>query len=360
MSVRVGVVGTGWWATRAHLPALAAHPDATITAIADPSDDNRGRAAERFGVERAYADVEAMLDAEALDAVVIATPHATHARLAKACLERRLHVLVEKPMTIDPRDAFALVDLARSVERELLVGYPWHYNRQAVVVRDALRKSEIGTIESAHVLFASTVRELYRGRPEPYRDLLGYPVNAPGAATYSDPAIAGGGQGQSQLTHASALLLWLTALRPVAVSAFTADFELAVDLVDAAAVRFEGGALGSLASTGAVLPGQEEILELRIFGTGGHIRWDVNEGRGSVHGPDGTSRGLPVLDASDRYPEAAPVGNLVGVALGREANGSPGEVGALTVALIDAMYRAARSGTQVDVAAAPTAAGRET
>jgi predicted dehydrogenase len=356
VTVRVGVVGTGWWATRAHLPALDAHPDASIAAIADPSDANRSRAARRFGVERAYAEARAMLDAEDLDAAVVATPHVTHASLTRACLERGLHVLVEKPMTIDARDAFELVALSRQVGRELIVGYPWHYSDQARAVRDALEAGAIGLVESINVLFASMARELYRGRPESYRDALGYPLNAPGDSTYSDRAIAGGGQAQTQLTHSTALLLWLTGLEPAEVSAFTADFELSVDLVDAVAVRFAGGAIGTLASTGAVLPGQDELLEVRLFGEEGHVRWDVIDGRASIH--EGASvRTLPVPAPADRYPEAGPVGNLVEVALGREPNGSPGEIGARTVALIDAMYAAARDGTRVRVSSAQRADG---
>ena len=249
------------------------------------------------------------------------------------------------------------MDLARTVGRELIVGYPWHYNPQALALRDAIAEGSIGPVESASVLFASTVRELYRGRPEPYRDVLGYPLNAPGESTYSDPAIAGGGQGQTQLTHSAALLLWLTGLVPESVAAVTADFELAVDLADAVAVRFEGGAVASLASTGNVLPGQEEILELRLFGPDGHVVWDVNEGRASIHGHGGAITELDPLELAGRYPEAAPVGNLVGVALGREANGSPGEIGARTVALIDAMYRSSRTGSRVDVANAAMTEG---
>ena len=58
MSARIGVIGCGWWATRAHLPALRANPDATIAGIADPDAENRERAAERFGVppNRVFAE----------------------------------------------------------------------------------------------------------------------------------------------------------------------------------------------------------------------------------------------------------------------------------------------------------------
>jgi predicted dehydrogenase len=349
VSVRVGVIGTGWWATRAHLPALAAHPDAVVVAAASPGEGNRRKAAERFGIPRTYPSAAAMLDAEELDAAVVCTPHDTHAPLARLCLERGLHVLIEKPMTIDPADAYGLVDLARSVRREILLSYPWHYNSQALELRAALAEGAVGPPELASVLFASIVRELYAGRPEPYRDVLGYPLNAPGANTYSDPSAAGGGQGQTQVTHAAALLFWITGLRPVQVAAVTAHFELAVDLADGVAIRFEGGAIGSLASTGSVLPGQGEILEYRIFGPEGHLLWDVNEGQASIHGRDGRVHRLPALAPDERYPEGAPARNLVGVALGREPNGSPAELGALTVSFVDAVYRSARTGRASDL-----------
>ena len=46
MSAKIGVIGCGWWATRAHLPALQANPDAVIAGIADPDTENRDRTAQ--------------------------------------------------------------------------------------------------------------------------------------------------------------------------------------------------------------------------------------------------------------------------------------------------------------------------
>lgn len=344
MIVRVGVIGCGWWSTRAHLPALAAHPHATISAVADPDAQRRDRAGERFGVRARYADAAAMVDAEDLDAAIVATPHASHAPLARLCLERGLHVLVEKPLTIDPLDAFDLVERAVAAGRELVVGYPYHYVPQLGEVRRRLAAGAIGRPELLVGLFASVVRELYRGRPEAYADVLGYPAHAPVTTTYSDPRLAGGGQGQTQVTHLAALLLWLTGLRPVAASAMTADAGLSVDLVDALSVRFEGGALGALASTGGVSPTHQEQLEVRVFGDAGHVTLDAMTGRASVATLDGRIEELPVTPEADRYPEHAPAANLVGVALGQEPNASPGSLGATVVALIDALYRSAASG----------------
>jgi predicted dehydrogenase len=349
MRARIGVIGCGWWATRAHLPALQANPDAVIAGIADPDEANRARAAERFGVaaESVFADAEEMLDRAALDAAIVAVPHHIHATLARSVLERGVHLLLEKPMTISPADARALAALAKARGVELIIGYPWHYNRQVLAVRDAIAEGRIGEIEYVSCQFASIVRELYRGNPEPYRDVLGYSVNPPGQRTYADPEIAGGGQGQTQVTHSAALLFLLTGLRPTSVAAMTERFELKVDLADAAVMRFDNGAIGSLGSTGSVIPGHDEMLEYRIFGSDGHVVFDVNEGVAIIHGLRGEVHRLPGLPAEERYPDWAPADNLVDIVLGRGANGSPAALGVVTVAFVDAMYRAAREGRTV-------------
>jgi predicted dehydrogenase len=353
MSARIGVIGCGWWATRAHLPALQANPDAEIAGIADPDPENRARAAERFGVpaDRVFADAEEMLASVGLDAAIVAVPHDLHAPLARTVLERGLHLLLEKPMTLRPADARALAALAEARGVELIIGYPWHYNRQVLAVRDAIADGRIGAIEYVSCQFASIVRELYRGNPEPYRDILGYSVNPPGLRTYADPEIAGGGQGQTQVTHSAALLFLLTGLEPVSVAAMTEPFELDVDLADAVVTRFDNGAIGSLGSTGSVLPGHDEILEYRIFGSRGHILFDVNAGDAVIHGLGGEVHRLPGLAAEERYPDWAPADNLVDVVLGRGANGSPASLGVLTVEFVDAIYRAARESRTVRLGA---------
>ena len=278
------------------------------------------------------------------------------ARSPPVLLEHGLPVLLEKPMTIDPADARALALLAPRAGVELIVGYPWHFSPQALELRDLLRGGAIGPIEHVSCLFASVVRELYRGNPEPYRDVLGYDLNAPGERTYADPAVSGGGQGQTQVTHAAALLLWVTGLVPERVAAMTASFELEVDLADAVALRFASGAVGTIASTGSVSASQPELLEYRLFGERGDVLWDVNEGRAELRHADGTRTELAVPEPADRYPESAPADNLVDVVLGRAANGSPAAIGVATVELVDAMYRSSAGGQAIDLGRGRTAA----
>lgn len=350
MKARIAVVGCGSWATEAHMPALVGNADAELAAVVDPSEDARRAAAERFGVTRAYVSHEELLaECPAPDGVIVATPHAYHFAAAKAALEAGAHVLVEKPLTILPEDARELVRLARKWRRELLVGYTFHYNRQAQELRDLIRGGAIGEIELATCIFASLVRAYYAGDTESYQPELRL-SRAPLGNTYSDPALAGGGQGQTQVTHSAALLLWLTGLEPRRVAAFMERRGLPVDLVDAAAVSFEGGAGGTLASTGDRPSGLDDFLHLHIAGTKGLAHYEVLEGRASVYLHDGRRIELDGPPPDEIYPHWGPSQNLVDLVLGRGENRAPGELGATVVALLDGMYRSASAdGAPVDV-----------
>jgi predicted dehydrogenase len=346
MSARVAVIGCGWWSTETHLPALSADERATVVALVDPDAARLAAAAARFGVEATYADVGEMLERTPLDAAVIAVPHSAHYPVAKTTLERRVHTLLEKPMTIEPAHARELIEIARAGACELLIGYPWHYNRQVLAIRELLARGELGPIEHVACLFASVARALYAGEPETLRTALGYTLTSPTAATYSDPALAGGGQGQTQVTHTAALLLWMTGLRLERLVAFVADRELEVDLVDAVALAFEGGALGTMSSTGSLIPEHEEVLEYRIFCRDGFVMFDVNAGTATIHTARGTEH-LPELPPAERYPSWEPVRNLVDIACGARTNGSPGEIGLASVEFVDAIYRSARAQSPV-------------
>src|SRR4051794_24371790 len=120
---RVGVIGTGWWATSYHLPTLAAHPHAELVGVADIDLGKAEEAARLHGVPYSFDDHRSLLEL-GLDGVVVATSHDAHYTLARDALEAGADVLVEKPMTIEPEDARELVRLARRLERRVGRGLP--------------------------------------------------------------------------------------------------------------------------------------------------------------------------------------------------------------------------------------------
>src|SRR5580698_4272094 len=107
--VRIGIIGAGWWATTAHIPAVKSHPDAELVAVQSRDQAKAEKIARDFGAKHACTNLEEILALRELDAVIVAsTPNVHHAQ-ARAALERRLHVLVEKPMTFTAGEARELV-----------------------------------------------------------------------------------------------------------------------------------------------------------------------------------------------------------------------------------------------------------
>lgn len=354
--VRIGVAGVGHWARTAHLPAIDAHPDAELVALADPDAANLETSRRRYGVGACFADPLDMLATCDLDALVIATPHLFHHEIAAAAIARGLHVLIEKPLVLEPADGRRLIEAARAAGVEIVVGYTWHYNRQVLRAREWIAAGRIGTVNYVQSFFGSSPVNLYEGHPEldEYAYGAGDGFDGPLPATYSDPRLAGGGQGQTQLTHSIALLLFLTGLEPERVAAFMENGSAAVDVVDALSLRFRGGALGVVGSTGTVVPTTHtDTLEYILHGSAGHIQFDVMDGALRLYGSEGVTE-EPVLPVADRYPMAEPARNLVELAMGRGSNGSPVSFGQRTVEVLDAAYRsAAQDGTAIDVKGEP-------
>ncbi len=355
--VRVGVAGVGHWARTAHLPAVTSHPGAELVAIADPDRSNLERSRVRYGVEASFDDPFEMLARCDLDAVIVATPHAYHYGIGMTAIERGCHVLIEKPLVLDPADGRRLIAAATARGVEIVVGYTWHYNRQVLRARDWIGGGRLGSIQYVQSFFGSSPINLYRGDPEAdvYAYGAGESFDGPLKTTYSEPRLAGGGQGQTQLTHSIALLLFMTALDPERVSAFMENHSTAVDVVDAVSVRFRGGALGVIGSTGAVMPvSHTDTLEYIIHGSEGHLHFDVMDGSLRLFARDGQVD-EPTLAPADRYPQSSPARNLIDVALGADANGSPAAIGQRTVEVLHAAYRSAElDGTAIDVEGSAT------
>ena len=135
-TLRVGVAGVGNIATIAQLPTLVARDDVELTAVvtrrADPQPLMR-----RWGFGRAYSTVDAMLEAETLDAVFILTPRSEHVEATRSALAAGVDVFCEKPLATRTEDALSLAQQADEGDRILMVGF----NRRFAPVYEAGREA---------------------------------------------------------------------------------------------------------------------------------------------------------------------------------------------------------------------------
>ncbi|MFJ2391494.1 Gfo/Idh/MocA family protein [Streptomyces sp. NPDC087843] len=123
--VRWGILATGGIAA-AFTADLVDMPDAEVVAVASRTDASAKAFAERFGIPRAYGDWASLAADEDVDVVYVATPHSAHRQAAGMCLEAGRHVLCEKALTLNAREAEELVALARRHDRFLMEAM-WMY-----------------------------------------------------------------------------------------------------------------------------------------------------------------------------------------------------------------------------------------
>jgi len=345
--IRCGVIGAGSWASTAHLPALAEHPQAEITAVQKRDEAGRAKLVETFAPGHAVATTSELLAIDELDAVIVSSTPNRHYEQTRAALERGLHVLVEKPMTFTAAEARELVELARARGVELLVSCPWHYTAHGLAARSLISSGKLGKVRLISVLMTNPVDRLIKGldtKPTHDAEFL----LDPQAGSYSDPAIAGGGQVYTQVSHAAAYLSFLTGTEPAEVYARFDNAGSHNDIYDSLIVQMDDGPQVTLASTGAT-PLQLRNYEVRIFGEQGVLLLELWRGTFEAQFFDGTSRQEPPVPQEAIYPLKAPATNLIDVALGKAPNQSPGTLGLSSMEIIEGACRSAESGRPVRV-----------
>ena len=134
--VRIGVIGAGAFALGVLLPALKAR--ARITAVATTTGLSARAAASRFGARLAATEVQEVLEADDVDAVVIATRHDSHAELTARALEAGKHVFVEKPLAIDAEGLARVEAAVASSPGVLMVGFNRRFAPLSTELRAAL------------------------------------------------------------------------------------------------------------------------------------------------------------------------------------------------------------------------------
>ncbi len=341
--VRVGIIGAGWWATFNHIPQLQSRDDVEVAAVCRLGRELLDKIQGQFNIPFATEDYHELL-AQDLDAVVVSTPHHMHHEHAGAALRRGMHVMCEKPMTLDPAQAWDLVLLAEAQDRVLLVPYGWNYKPFSQQAKRLMDEGAVGEVEYALCHMASPTKEFF-GAAESVEVMSQWePTLAEPEPSTWQVAENGGGYGHGQITHASSLLMWLTGLRAAAVSARVTAPGSPVDMYNAASVTFHNGAIGTV-SGAATLPANDKFqVDLRIFGTEGVLMIDMERERLVVRRHDKQHVEVEVESGTGAYDCDTPPHRFIEAIKGEAGNDSPGELGARAVELISAMFESSRGG----------------
>lgn len=145
--MRAGVIGVGFIGA-AHIEALRRLGFVDVVALADAQDAEKKAAA--LYVPKGYADYREMIDKENLDAVHICTPNSMHYEMAMYAMEKGVHVICEKPMTVTAEEAKKLKEYALANHIVTGVNFSLRFNPMVVQMKEMVKAGEVGRIYTVH------------------------------------------------------------------------------------------------------------------------------------------------------------------------------------------------------------------
>ena len=334
--IRVALVGCGRIAKN-HFKALGNFKDEIeVVAVCDPIPEAR-QPYEKLGVIEAFEDFHDMLQSIELDLVILCTPTGLHAKHAIAASKKGIHVVSEKPMATNIKDGIEMVKAAKAASKNLFVVKQNRTNPPLVLLKRAIDEGRFGAVKMVHI-------NVFWSRPQSYYD----------QAEWRGTWEMDGGAFMNQASHYVDLLGWLFE-KAHSVHAFTTRTrEIEAEDTGVVNIKLKNGALASMAvtmltfpknlegsitvlgETGSARIGGVAVNEIQVwdFETGydydSEIK-DVNYSTNSIYG-----FGHP------RYYK-----NVVDTILGKDMPHTDGESGLVSLELIEAIYRSAKTGKEV-------------
>lgn len=144
MTIRVGMIGTSWWADAMYLPALKNHPHGQVTAICGRNRDTAQKVADQWSIPKVYTDYNALIDSGDVQAIIISTPNDTHYPIAIRALEAGLHVLCEKPLGLTYAEAHHMAELAEAKGVKHLTPFTYSHMPTNRYIKDLIDGGYIG------------------------------------------------------------------------------------------------------------------------------------------------------------------------------------------------------------------------
>jgi UDP-N-acetyl-2-amino-2-deoxyglucuronate dehydrogenase len=333
MTFHIGLIGAGN-ITETHARAARAIPGVEISAIHGTNAENLARLCREYG-GTSYQDFEAFLRHRPMDLVIIGSPSGLHATQGISAARRNLHVLTEKPIEISTTRADALIEAAKQSKVRLGVIFQDRMKPHIRQLKNWLDQGLLGKL-----LFVDARVKWYRP-PEYY-------ANSRWRGTL---ALDGGGALINQGVHTVDLLLWLLG-DVVRVQARTATHLHKIEAEDTATaiLEFASGALGIFHATTAAYPGYPRRVE--ISGSEGtvileHDRIVAANLRSTPAAADSAAvdENLSASSAAvtDFRGHKAVIEDFLQAIQNKRAPACDGLEGRRSLALIEAIYRAART-----------------
>jgi predicted dehydrogenase len=307
MSLRGAISGFGEVAAQAHLAGWRTRPGVNIVAIHDPVSARRHHAINLIPNIRVYDNLELMLEGEALDFIDIASPPLFHAATARAALEAGAHVLVEKPLCLEPAEFDQLYALADRQSRLLMCVHNWRFAPAYRCSQELIAAGRLGDLRYL---------ELHRLRTEPAGGVGSTGVG--GERWRLDPK-TGGGILIDHGWHAFYLAQWLMGGDPPIAVAARLGIREGTTVDDLADLRidFPGDRMAHIhlswrapvRRTSAMIYGSNGIAEIESDRVVMHLRSGAAENFSVADAPDDSYHSAWFAGVAAEFEQALAEGN---------------------------------------------------
>ena len=340
--LRMAVVGLGMGA--GHVEGYQKDGRAEVVALCDVDEKRLRAAGDKYGVSDLFTDARTMLLSTELDGVSIATPNKFHAPLSIAALRRGLHVLCEKPMAMNAREAEQMLEAAKKARHNLMINFSYRFSDMSRALKHQVDSGVIGDI-----YFGRTVWHRRRGIP-------GF------GGWFTSKELAGGGPLIDLGVHRIDLALWLMGYpEPIAVSGATHNViakELArrerkaysVEDLACGIVKFANGATLMVEASWAANINEPEHMVTLLCGTkGGLVQKNVGgwyDFTAEVYTDEGGYLFTKKLDQAMVHSPSA-YSEFISSILEKRPPMATGEDGLKVMKILDGIYKSAETGREV-------------
>ena len=146
--IKIAVIGAGAIGVD-HIASFQQHPAARVVALAETSPERGAEAAKKYGIPELVSDYKVLLARDDIDAVSIALPNYLHASVALDALRAGKHVVIDKPMATNARDAARLAREAAKRHLLLLVGQNNRFSPEVQAAKDFVDRGVLGEVYHA-------------------------------------------------------------------------------------------------------------------------------------------------------------------------------------------------------------------
>jgi predicted dehydrogenase len=143
-TVRVGIIGTSFWADFMFLSSLQSHPQAQLVAICGRNAERAGKMAKKYAIPQVFTDYRALIEQAKLDALIVAAPDDLHYPITMMALDRGLHVLCEKPLARNADHARAMYEKATAMQVKHMVCFTWRWLPHAQYLHQLIKEGYVG------------------------------------------------------------------------------------------------------------------------------------------------------------------------------------------------------------------------